>query len=79
MDSTSQRQEGLDGVLSTLDADIQVLSHAGGTSGIPPVQDALDSAGALLTTIRVYSFPFRGCELQAHDYSGPDLQQRGLR
>ena len=53
MASTSQRQEGLDGVLTTLDADIQVLSHAKDTCGIPPVQDAFDSAGALLATIRV--------------------------
>jgi hypothetical protein len=70
--------EGRDGVLSTLDADIQVLSHAKDTCGIPPVQDAFDSAGALLTTIRVRSLLLRGCELQAHVSSGFDLQQTGL-
>ena len=78
MDSTPQRQEGPDGVPSTLDTDIQVLSHAKDTCGIPPVQDALDSAGALLATIKVCSLPFRGCELQAHVHSGPDFQQTGL-
>ena len=55
MGSTSQRQEKPNGVPSTLDADIQVLSQAKDTCGIPPVQGVFDSAGALLTTIRVRS------------------------
>ena len=79
MASTSQTQEGPDGVPSTFDADIQVLSHAKDTSGIPPVQDAFASTSALLTTIKVRSLPFRRCELQTHVYSGPDLQQTVLR
>ena len=78
MASTSQTQERPDGILSTLDTDIQVLSHAKDTSGIPPVQDAFASTSALLTTIKVRSLPFRRCELQAHVYSGPDLQQTVL-
>ncbi|KAF9783190.1 hypothetical protein BJ322DRAFT_1110074 [Thelephora terrestris] len=52
MASTSQRHDGRDGLSSALDTDIQVITRARDTSGIPPAQDALDSAGALLTTIR---------------------------
>ena len=56
MASTSQRQDGRDGVLSALDADVQVLNHAKDTCGAtPPAQDAFDSASALLTTIKVRS------------------------
>ena len=79
MDSTSQRWEEPDRVLSTLDADIQVLNHAKDTCGIPPVQNAFDSTGSLLTTIRVRPLQFCGCVLQAHVHSGPDVQQTGLR
>ena len=75
MDSTPKRQEGPDGVLSPLDADIQVLNHAKDTCGIPPVQGVLDSAGVLLTTIRVCSLPFRGCQFQVHLSPGPGVQQ----
>ncbi|KAF9783223.1 hypothetical protein BJ322DRAFT_1212034 [Thelephora terrestris] len=52
MASTSQSHDGRDGLSSTLDTDIQVITRARDTSGIPPAQDAFDSAGALLTTIR---------------------------
>lgn len=79
MASTSQGQNGRDGVLSTLDTDIQILNHAKDTCGIPPVQDAFDSTGSLLTTIRVRSLSLRSCGLQAHVFSGPDVQQTGLR
>jgi hypothetical protein len=79
MASTSQGNDGRDGLSSTLDSDIQVINRARDTSGIPPAQDAFDSAGALLTTIRVRSLPLRGCELQAHIHSGPDVQQTGIR
>ena len=78
MGSTSQRQEKPNGVPSTLDAGIQVLSQAKDTCGIPPVQGVFDSAGALLTTIRVCSLLFRGRRLQVHLSSGPDVQQTGL-
>jgi hypothetical protein len=78
MASTSQRQGGHDGALSTLDADIQAINHAKDTCGIPPAQDAFDSAGAFLTTIRVCFLPLRGFELQAHVYSGSDVPQTRL-
>ena len=68
MSSTFQRQKGFDGVLSTLDADIQVLGHAKDTCGIPPAQGAFDSTGALLTTIRVRSLPLCCFELYAHGF-----------
>ena len=75
MASASQRQEGSDGALSVLDEDIQVLHHAKDTCGIPPVQGVLDSAGVLLTTIRVCSLPFRGGQFQVHLSPGPGVQQ----
>ena len=52
MASTSQRPEGRDPVLPTLDVFIQVLSIAKDTCGIPPAQIAFGSAGALLSMIR---------------------------
>ncbi|KAF9783114.1 hypothetical protein BJ322DRAFT_1211955 [Thelephora terrestris] len=52
MASTSKGHDGRDGLSSTLDSDIQVINRARDTSDIPPAQDAFDSAGALLTTIR---------------------------
>lgn len=42
-----------DRVLSALDALIQALSRAKDDRGIPPSQNALDSASSLLNTIRV--------------------------
>ena len=53
MASTSQRQKGRDGALSTLDVLIQVLTIAKGACGIPPAQVAFGSAVALLAMIRV--------------------------
>ena len=53
MASTSQRPEGHDGVLQTLDVFIQVANTAKDTCGIPPAQVAFGSASALLTVIRV--------------------------
>ena len=79
MASVSGRQEERDGIPSTLDANIQTLNHAKDTCRIPPVQDAFDSAGALLTTIRVRSLTPRVCGLQAHVSSGSNVQQTGLR
>ena len=49
----SQQSEGRDGVLSSLDVLIQVLSLAKDTCGIPPAQIAFGSASVLLTMIRV--------------------------
>ena len=53
MTSTSQRTEGRDRVLSTLDVFIQVLIIAKDTCGILPAQAAFESASVLLTMIRV--------------------------
>ena len=53
MASTSQRPEGRDGVLSTLDLIIQGLNLVKDTCGIPPAQAAFGSVSALLTMIRV--------------------------
>ena len=66
MASTSHSQEWPDGVLSMLDADIQAINRAKDTCGIPPVQNAFDSPGALPTTISVRSLQFRGWVLWAH-------------
>ena len=63
MASTSQSQKGRNATPSTLDADIEVLDRAKGTCDIPPAQIAFNSASALLTTIRVRSHLFRGCEV----------------
>ena len=53
--SVSQRPQGRDGALSSLDARIQVLTLAKDTCGIPPAQVAFGSAVVLLTMIRVRS------------------------
>ena len=66
MASTSERQKKRDTVLSTFDADIQLLNHARETRDLPQAQDAFDSAGALLTTIKVRSLLFRRDGLRAH-------------
>jgi hypothetical protein len=57
MASTSQPPKGRDGLLSTLDVFIQVLTTAKDTCGIPPAQIAFGSASALLTMIRVHFHP----------------------
>ncbi|KAF9787210.1 hypothetical protein BJ322DRAFT_708206 [Thelephora terrestris] len=51
MASTSWRQKGRD-LLSSFEADIQLLNRAKDTRDLPPAHDAFDSASALLTTIR---------------------------
>jgi hypothetical protein len=53
MASASQRQNGCDVVLPTLDVFIQALNIAKDACGIPPAQIALGSASTLLTVIRV--------------------------
>ena len=53
MASTSRRQKKRDRPISVLDLDIQALSLAEDSCGIPPAQAAFGSVGALLTTIRV--------------------------
>ena len=70
MASTSQRPNGRDGVVATLDVFIQVLSLAKDTCGIPPAQIALGSAAVLLTMIRVYfPLPCEGRLLTAEYYT----------
>ena len=66
MAPTSRRKRERDDGRPALDADIQALNRAMDTCGISPAQAAFDSAGALLTTIRVRSLLFRGGKLQAH-------------
>jgi hypothetical protein len=66
MASTSQRKRGRDDGRSTLDADIQVLNHAMDACHLEPAREAYDSAGALLTTIRVRFLLFRS-ERRASD------------
>jgi hypothetical protein len=73
----SQRPEGRDVFLPTLDVFIQVLSIAKDTCGIPPAQIAFGSAGVLLTMIRVHSL-FCEDELLTHVYLGHDGQLSGL-
>ena len=79
MASTSERQKEGGTVLSTFDADIQLLNHAKETRDLPQAQDAFDSAGVLLTTIKVRFLPFRRDELQAHVYAGRYGRRTGLR
>lgn len=70
MDSTSQEQKGPDVVLSTLDADIQVINRAKDAYGIQLAQDAFDSSSTLLTTIKVRPLLFRHDEPRAHICAG---------
>ena len=78
MASTSQSQKGRNATPSTLDADIEVLDRAKGTCDIPPAQIAFNSASALLTTIRVRSHLFRGCEVRSHVHPGLHGRKTGL-
>ena len=57
--SISQRPQGHDGALSSLDMLIQVLTLAKDTCGIPPAQVAFGSAVVLLTMIRVRPPPLQ--------------------
>lgn len=70
MGSTSQRQEGRNVVLPTVDADIQVLNRAKDTCGIQPAQHAFDSARGLLSTIMVRALLLQSDGLQAHVCAG---------
>ena len=70
MTTTSQRQEGPDVVLSTLDADIHVINHAKDACGIQLAHDAFDSSSALLTTIKVRYILFCHDELRAYIFEG---------
>ena len=66
MASKSQQPEGRDGVLSTLDAAIQVTNLVKDTCGIPPAQIAFASASILLTMIRVRFLLFFDDEILVH-------------
>jgi hypothetical protein len=78
MVSKPQRRKERDGVLSTLDAVIQVLSLAKDTCGVLPAQIAFGSASVLLTMIRV-NHPILSNELPVYFPSGLHDQQAGLR
>ena len=79
MASTSQRQDGRDAVLPTLDVFIQVLNIAKDACGILPAQVAFGSASALLAMIRVHSPLLRKDELLTDVYLGHDGQRSGIR
>ena len=79
MAPTSQRKRGREDGRSTLDSDIQDLNHAMATCGISRAQGAFDSAGALLTTIRVRPLLTSSDELRPYPYAGLDGRRRGLR
>lgn len=72
MTSTSERPEGRDGVLLTLDLFIQGLDFAKNACGIPPAQVAFASASVLLAMIRVCFLLLRGFEFVIHVYLGHD-------
>ena len=69
MASAYQGKRGRDDGQSTLDADIQDLNRAMDTCNISPAQNAFDSAGALLTAIRVRSLLFRDDKPRVHPYA----------
>ena len=78
MASTSKQSKRRDGIISTLDVFIQVLSIAKDTCAVPPAQIAFGSASVLLTMIRVH--PSLLCEknLSTHACLGHDGQRPGL-
>ena len=57
METKSQRPKGPGGTISSLNAAIDTLEVAKGTLGLKPAEDAIGSASALLTTIRVRLLP----------------------
>ena len=57
METESQRLEGPDGTLSSLNTAIDNLDLARDKSSVKPAKDAIDSAHLLLTTIRVRFLP----------------------
>jgi len=74
MDTNSQRQDGRDNRLSSLNVTIEALKLAQDACCIAPARAVFGSVGTLLTMIRVCSFLFHGEELQAHMYPGLDDQ-----
>jgi hypothetical protein len=79
MSSTSQRPDGRDIILPTLDVFIQALDIAKDACGIPPAQIALVSASTLLTMIRVRFFPLCEDGPLTRVYQGHDGQLSGFR
>ena len=57
METKSQRLKGPDGTISSLNAAIDTLDLARGTSNVKPAKDAIGSTSVLLTTIRVRLLP----------------------
>ena len=78
MASTPKHPKGRDGILSALDVFIQVLNIAKDTCGIPPAQIAFDSAGVLLTMIRVRILQLCENRLPTHSHLEHDGQRPGL-
>jgi hypothetical protein len=64
--ASSQRPEGRDDVLTTLNVFIQTLDNAKDTCSIPLAQVAFDSASFLLNLIRVRFSLFREDKPLAH-------------
>ena len=65
MDPGTQRQNGREGFLSSLNAAINTLSLAKEASSFSPAGAVFGSAGSILTTIRVDFFLLRLCLLVA--------------
>jgi len=78
MATKSQRPNGQDGALSSLNTAIDALNLAKSSASITPAKAAFDSAGLLLTTIRVGFLPSRvaDCWLM---YTGLNDQRSRLR
>jgi len=78
MATNSKQPKGRDGVLSSLNVTIEALNLAKEISGITPAKAAFGSVSALLTVVRVRSFPFDSGP-QVHGCSGLDDQRTGVR
>ena len=59
MATKSQRPQGRDGVLSSLNKAITTLNLAKEATSVTPAKSAFTSAGLLLTMVRVGSFRFK--------------------
>ena len=70
MASAYQGKRGRDDGQSALDADIQDLNRAMDTCNISSAQNAFDSAGALLTAIKVRPLLSRDDKPRVHPYAG---------
>ena len=66
MTDNSQRPEGRDKAVSTLNMAIGVLNTAKEATSTTPVNPVFGSVATLLTTIRVYSFLLCDETFQAH-------------